>query len=158
MMEDLNPYRILGSPQGTDNPASQSTLPDHRVPNSIMRLLEQTRGWILFFSVLGYLLTALATFVSLFLFFGGFLSSQGSGSSLFFSATGYVLVASLFAVPSHFLWQLCYWIRRASLQPSWRELEEVMRAQRIFWMASGVLAALLLGFIFILTLLTMLMA
>ncbi|MCR9291843.1 MAG: hypothetical protein NXI32_03930 [bacterium] len=119
---------------------------DSRVPDSIMHLLEQTRGWVLFFSLLGFLLTALFAFVSAFMIFGGFLSTT-SGTGFFFSSAAYVLAAIVFAIPSHFLWQLSYWIERASLQPTWRELEEVVRAQRLFWQVSGILAAFLIALI-----------
>ena len=123
--------------------------PDNRVPDSIMQLLEKTRGWILFFALLGFLMTALFVFVSAFMVFGGFISSTSGSGFFFFSSVAYVLAAVVFAIPSHFLWQLNYWIERASLQPTWRELEEVVRAQRVFWQVSGILAAsiisLLLG-------------
>ncbi len=144
MSQVNNPYSVHGSFSSNEQLTRELEArisPDSRVPESIMHLLEKTRGWIVFFALLGFLMTALFVFVSAFMVFGGFISATAGGGFFFISSAAYVLAAVVFAIPSHFLWQLNYWIERASLQPTWRELEEVVRAQRVFWQVSGILAA-----------------
>ena len=154
MENQVNPYAITKTPAFSCALSERThVLPDHRVPASIMRLLEETRAWIVFFSVMGFLLAALTTFVAIFMIFGGFLSSTGADYGYFLSSACYLGLACVFAIPSHFLWQLSYWIERATLQPTWRELEEVVRAQRLFWQVSGVLAAALLVLLILLSVL-----
>lgn len=102
-----------------------------------MELLRQTRPWVIFFSVLGFLATGLMLLVGLFITVGG-MATRAAGMRVWIGLL-YVAFAAIYLFPSIFLWR--YGMRIGSLvaRGHAEDLELALEAQKSFWRFTGIL-------------------
>ena len=102
-----------------------------------MEMLRQTRPWVLFFSVLGFLLTGLVLFAGV----AAMVMGATSGNSGVPVGIGlvYIVLSTIYLFPSLYLWR--YGSRIAGLVAGGRveDLERALEAQKSFWRLTGII-------------------
>ncbi|CAA9376954.1 MAG: hypothetical protein AVDCRST_MAG64-359 [uncultured Phycisphaerae bacterium] len=115
-----------------------------------MELLRQTRPWVIFFSVLGFLLTGLMLLAGTVVTFAGLATPRGSRMPALVGLV-YIAFSAVYLFPALFLWR--YGMRIGSLvaRGQVEDLESALEAQKSFWRLSGiiVIAAIVLYFVVI---------
>lgn len=114
-----------------------------------IEMLKQTRPWVRFLSVLGFMGTfALAV--------SGFLRGVGGMAGPVGGMPGlailgiYVTLSLLYFFPSLFLWRYADCISRLQVTEAAADLESALEAQRSFWRFVGIALGLWLGLLLLL--------
>lgn len=129
-----------GVPQPPQPP--QPSRPGQRVSPMIMEALTRTKGWVRFFSILGFIACGFLVLAGLVMLVNGSVLGEYGFGDGFYVIIGllYLLCAALYFFPSLKLTQ--YANRIASLQESHTEddLVSALDMQRSFWAMIGIMA------------------
>ena len=103
-----------------------------------MDLLRQTRPWVLFLSILGFIVTGLMVL------FGvgfGLLGMAGGGGSAVGAGMGllYIAISAIYFFPALFLWRYGSRIGGLMAGGQVQDLENALEAQKSFWRFTGIL-------------------
>ena len=137
-MDDANPY---ASPTTLPESDLGEPAPDEaqNLTPGIRQAMSQTRPWVLFLSVLGFVAGALMAFAFLGMTVGAVLTQE---LFMVVPAVMYGLTAGFYLVSAYYL--LLYGVRIGTFRMTHRvaDLEAALLAQRSFWRLVGVLAAI----------------
>jgi hypothetical protein len=134
-MSDVNPFQ---PPRAADD--SARPVPQAGVPQAIVDLLAQTRPWVTFLAVLGFVVCG-------FLGLAGIVGSIGGAFvKPRFALVGvvYVLLAVFYLFPSLFLMRYSRAIRKLTQGGGEPALVEAMERQKSFWRLIGIAALVML--------------
>lgn len=133
-MDEPNPF---ASPQAPPMPGERYS--DVEVPPRILEYMQQTRPWVTFLSVMGFLTTLVAAGAILFMWTGTF--RMGVGMGVEFIA---LVVSSIFVyfVPSILLWRYSQNLRIFLDYGGIDRLGDALQAQKSFWKYVGILVAI----------------
>jgi len=138
--DELNPYASPGAPPYVDVTAQSVDDPPVLTPG-IRAAMSQTRPWVLFVSVLGFLVGGMMTLVAV----GMVIAATFSGEyELLIAGPMYLLYAALYLAGAYYL--LAYARRIGVLERTNRvgDLESALVAQKSFWKLVGVTIAVVL--------------
>ncbi|HVX60867.1 MAG TPA: hypothetical protein VHC19_09700 [Pirellulales bacterium] len=108
-----------------------------------IEILLQTRPWVRFLSVLGFIATALMAVVGL---LGGGLGLAGAGGNTpAVVMLAYVPLSLVYFFPSLFLWRFADRISKLQTTQAASDMESALEAQRSFWRFVGIAVALVLA-------------
>lgn len=112
-----------------------------------MDLLRQTRPWVLFLSILGFILAGLMVLVGVGLSGVG-LMARGGGMPGWIGLV-YIVMAALYFFPALYLWRYGSRIGSLVARGQLEDLEGAIEAQKTFWRLSGiiVIAGIVLYFV-----------
>ena len=127
-----NPYQAPSAPNAAAA-ANWMTAP-------VVEILAQTRPWVLFFSVLGFICCGLMVAIGLFGGIFAIASGQAEGALLLL----YPILGLLYFFPSRFLLRYAQRIRDLSHSRNATDLEAALSAQKSFWRFSGILVVSIL--------------
>ena len=119
------------------------------ITSPMVEYLRQTKPWVRFISILGFIGTAFLLLAGLFLMVGsGFLSSR-FGSALGGVPTAligliYVVLGALYIIPVVFLFRYATGIQKALTMDLISGMEDALRSQKSFWRFVGILMLILL--------------
>ena len=136
-VETTNPFE---SPQTISSPAVTESEPSDGSVTPLMRqALAQTRPWVLFFSILGFLCGGLLVLGCL----GLFVVSIMGGSFIFGFAMAlvYGAMAVFYVYAAYFLLTYASQISKFLRSNQTRDLEQAIVAQKSFWKLSGIVTA-----------------
>jgi DNA-directed RNA polymerase subunit RPC12/RpoP len=140
-VDDDNPY---ASPMTTPAPGAGSLSPAgaSTIPHGIQRALSQTRPWVIFLSILGFVCGGFMTLGSVGILVAAVVSGE-PGMILF--GPMYLVYAALYLAGSYFLF--VYGLRIGSFQRSnsFADLESALVAQKSFWKLVGIV--IVVGFV-----------
>ncbi|MBW3600283.1 MAG: hypothetical protein KY475_23825 [Planctomycetes bacterium] len=109
----------------------------------VVQALSQTRPWVLFLSILGFLVSGLMIVGGV---FGGGAAAMGQmgpmGTMEAVIFVLYVLFGVLYMVPSFFLLRYGQLISQFARDPTSQRLAEALKAQRSFWRFAGIMTAI----------------
>ena len=108
-----------------------------------MDFLRQTRPWVLFLSVLGFIVTGIMVL------FGvgfGLLGMAGGGGSVVGAGMGllYIAISAIYFFPALFLWRYGSRIGGLMAGGQVQDLENALEAQKSFWRFTGILMAVVI--------------
>lgn len=127
--ESSNPYQ---------SPPEAGTYESIGVSSSVLESLRQTRPYVLFLGILGFIGTALILLAAIFMVGAG-AAGGGVGGGPFPGAGGvvigivYLLMGLLYIPPSLYLVRYAGRIKTLLAAPSTSALEEALTAQKSFW-------------------------
>jgi hypothetical protein len=123
-----------------DAPRAQG-LADGDLPESVVTLLRQTRPWVLFLAILGFLGAGFCALAGLFVAVAG-----GVGGRMP-AALGlvYFVIAALYVFPSLHLLRFSSSIQRLVNDPRMTRLEVALGHQKDFWRFVGLCAIVVMG-------------
>ena len=136
-MAHENPYASPVSDEA--RPGRVSLDEDRLVTPEILEALVQTRPWVVFIAVLGFVMAgfcvlgAIATFS-----FGTFARIPIGGAG--FAALLYLLIAGVYGATSLHLWRYGASIKLMREGYGVHALTDAMRQQRAFWRLAGIIA------------------
>jgi len=130
-MSDLNPYRPPLSHDGGDTP----------VPPTIVQLLRQTRPWVTFLAILGFIGAGLMCLGGFAVMAIGSLGPKGLPWPIGFV---YILMAGLYIFPSLFLFRYGVAIRELLDRDGMNALTEAIARQKSFWRLVGIATLVIL--------------
>ncbi len=125
---------------------------DGRVGPGCLRALADTRPWVRFCSVLGFISSGFMLLFGVVLMFGGAVTMAGSGNAAAFAGMNmvmgiiYFLFAGVYLIPSIKLWKYGTAIVRLIGSGMEADLEEALHQQRGFWKFVGIMVILMIGF------------
>ena len=130
-------------------PAARAALPGE-VSERTVQLLDQTKGWVLFFSVLCFLGTAIMLGASvLMLVVGSFMPKGAIPFPMSVLAIVYLPLAAFYVYPAKKLWGYGSAIGRLTTSRSTSDLEAAMGEQKSFWKFVGIATICLFGVYFL---------
>jgi hypothetical protein len=108
--------------------------------------LASTRPWVLFLSILGFILCGLLVLGGIVLIGVG-VAAPRSGPIAFFGFLGciYILMALLYLFPSYFLLKYSGGIRAFLATRSAPQMEQALQSQKSFWKFVGILMIVVIG-------------
>ena len=112
----------------------------------VIDMLSQTRPWVLFLSIVGFLGAGLMMVVGV---FGGIAAAMGTmpgmGGMEAIVFIVYFAMGLLYLIPAYFLLRYGLSIGHFVRDPTAERLSEALRAQRSFWRFVGILTAIVLA-------------
>lgn len=150
--ENFNPYK---APE-TELEGKQASRPtDLSVTENMISALKQTRPWVLFLSILGFIGAGFMVLAGLMMLVLGVVgSSIGTGgdgmpvaASIGMSAM-YIVMAAVYVIPCIFLIKYAIAIRRIGLGGA-EAIEDALVRQKNFWRNLGIMVLVLLGLYFL---------
>ncbi len=137
---EQNPYRSPSAREPGRPTVSESQ--GHIATPRAIEMLTQTRPWVRFLSVLGFIATALLAAAGL---LGGMLGLTGAGGGTLADLVfGCLLLGLLHFFPSLFLWRYADRINSLQITEAAADMELALAAQRSFWRVVGIAIALML--------------
>lgn len=139
--ESSNPYQ---------SPPDAGTYENIGVSSSVLESLRQTRPYVLFLGILGFIGTGLILLVAIFIVGAG--AAGGGGGGPFPGASGvivgimYLLMGLLYIPPSLYLVRYAGRIKTLLAAPSTSALEEALTAQKSFWKFVGIFMIVIMAF------------
>jgi hypothetical protein len=138
-MNAHDPYRPPLTPDAEPGPRAGA---GHGVvPPDVVRLLGQTKPWVRFMSVLGFIGTGLMALLGIVVMIAGGLGDKVPAAM----GLVYVVFGAIYIAPSIFLGRYAGSIARLVVDGSMESLGEAMGHQKSFWKFVGLLTAILLG-------------
>jgi hypothetical protein len=133
---EANPF---AAPASDVAPAHRHALEEDRVVTpEILEAMVQTRPWVLFVSVIGFVLAAICLLAAVGTFaFGTFAAVRFGGTGLL--AIIYVMAAAFYGISSLWLWRYAASIKLMREGYGVHALTDALRHQRSFWRLVGVL-------------------
>lgn len=125
---------------------------DGRVGSGCLRALADTRPWVRFCSVLGFISSGFMLLGGVALMLGSVMTIAGSGTSSTFAGMNilmgivYLVIAGCYLIPSVKLWKYGTAIVRLLGSGAEADLEEALHQQRGFWKFVGIMLILMIGF------------
>ncbi len=135
-----NPYQ---SPAGAPGEWTASASPNQLATPKAIETLRQTRPWVRFISVLGFIGSALMIGIGLLGGLMGTLSPQARAQSAVLFV--YVPLSLLYIFPSLFLWRYADRIHKLQQSQHVADMESALEAQKSFWRFIGIVAAIILA-------------
>lgn len=118
---------------------------DGEVPPEIVEAMRQTRPWVLFLGVLGFLSVGLMALLGLGVMVANPKGMPGGGAL----GLVYILLGVLYVVPALYLWRYGGRIGTLVQFPSMDALRDALVQQKSFWRFSGIMVAVLMGIYFL---------
>jgi len=157
---DVNPFESRrGFPGDTSVPAittEDMAASQAGISTGITRALADTRPWVLFLSVVGFVIGGLGALLSVFLLLTSLVAIANVGAPgavMAFVGLFYMLATFLYLYVSYLLFNYASTISRFLRSKEVRDLERAMVAQKSFWKVMGIVTAvwlaLSLGLVFI---------
>ncbi len=140
-MDGYNPYEAPASdlsltPTGTSEEGYTSTM---------LQSLKETKPWVRFLSVLGFISTGLMVLAGLVtIVAGSFAPSMGAGLGALLGLA-YLVMAAIYIVPLVHLHRYANAIGRAALGAGTEAVEEALSRQKSFWRTVGIITLVILG-------------
>lgn len=139
---EVNPYVSPGEPvSGFDAPLEPGE--GGTITPRIHTALAQTRPWVLFLAILGFIGGGLMVLVGLIVIAAG--AAVGGRNFAIIQAIICLLGSPFCLVPSYFLFRYGQQIGRFLRSSGTRELENALTAQKSFWKLVGILMILLMA-------------
>lgn len=113
-----------------------------QVGQGVVNLLKQTKPWVRFLSVLGFVLCGFMVLAGVFSVFAGLTSGQGQ---MLAAGLLYVLMTILYFVPSMLLGQFATAIGKLGQSGTEDDLQEAMERQKSFWKFVGIMTLVVMG-------------
>ncbi|HVX60868.1 MAG TPA: hypothetical protein VHC19_09705 [Pirellulales bacterium] len=140
--ESPEPGSFQSPPSGERTGPSAFELHGEVAASRAIEMLTQTRPWVRFLSVLGFIATALLAAAGL---LGGVVAQLGLGGSTPADiAISCLLLGLLHFFPSLFLWRYADRITNLHMTQAASDIEFALEAQRAFWRFVGIAVALML--------------
>jgi hypothetical protein len=132
--------------------SSPFTAASSTITSSMVESLRQTKPWVRFLSILGFISVGLMVLAGLFMMLSGIIGgtmarSMGGavgGAPILLMGMLYLLFAVLYIFPSLFLFRYASSIARMQSGETVSGMEEALAAQRSFWRFAGILAAIVM--------------
>ncbi len=134
-----NPYQ---SPIATHGEVPVATGTKPTVTTRTVEMLAQTKPWVRFLSILGFISAGLMVVGGLFLVLG---SAVAGNAQLIVLGVVYPLMGLLYIVPSMHLYRYASRIGDLLYSRSSQNLEDALEAQKSFWRFMGILCAIVLA-------------
>jgi hypothetical protein len=136
---ERNPYQapVVGFGGGVNTTAGGTGA----VTAKTVEMLRQTRPWVRFLAVLGFIFAGLMLVVGV---FGG-LAGVAAGGPTGLIAVLYIPLALIYLVPAIYLNRYAGRIREFEASPRLEQLDNALGAQKSFWRFVGIMMAVLLG-------------
>jgi hypothetical protein len=145
-----NPYDPYRPPTSADYAPSQPGPPGGgEVPPAILELMRQTKPWVTFLAVMGFIFTGLMVLGGLAVIAAGSVGKDKSPAAL---GLVYLVMAPLYIYPSICLLRYGSNIGRLLTGGGLDELVEALRNQKSFWRFAGITMVVMLviyGLIFV---------
>jgi hypothetical protein len=119
------------------------------ITSAMMEYLKQTKPWVRFISILGFIGTGFLLLLGLFLMLGAGVMSSRFGSAFGgvpMAAIGmvYLVLGALYILPAVFLFRYAAGIQKALTVDLTSGVEEALQSQKSFWRFVGILMLILL--------------
>lgn len=111
------------------------------VSEGTIEMLRQTKPWVRFLSVMGFLGAALLVLAGVFLMLVG---GSGPGAPPRFLGIIYLPFGLLYIVPAVYLWRYADGIRDLIFGRRVEQLEDALQSQKSFWKFAGVMTLVVL--------------
>lgn len=120
------------------------------VPPAIVEAMRQTRPWVLFLSILGFIGAGFLVLAGVLFAFLGAMGEQFGAAGLFdgygpLVGLVYLVLGGAYVVPSWLLWRYAGSIGRFTTYGAMEQLAEAVVAQKSFWRFAGISSAVLIG-------------
>ncbi len=127
------------------NEVSSNSTPskDFMITENMLLSLRQTKPWVRFLSILGFLSTISMTINALEFLIHGNVYGQSSFLKAFIAGFIFLFVIIVQFLPSYFLFQYSSAIGRLLDDGGLEEMEDVLLRQKIFWKYIGILIIIL---------------
>ena len=133
-VESMNPFQ---PPHEVDSSAVPPPTDVDQVRSRVVRIMVDTRPWVRFFSVLGFISVALFLFAMVALLLVASLSRRGIGPFELGASLVYPLMAILYFFASRHLWRYANAITGLAESRRMNDLEDALDSQRAFWAFCG---------------------
>jgi hypothetical protein len=152
-VQPYNPYQAPHAQTAGAAPAAWSPA-GGVVPATIVEALRQTRPWVIFLSVLGFLGSGAMVLGGIFIMITGFAASDVAGASPLgfitpFLGLVYILLAAVYIVPSILLWRFGASIGQFLLRSDMETLSDTIVRQKAFWRFVGIFTVVLMAIYFL---------
>ena len=139
----IQPAGGYGAP---DPHAYQASAEPAQVSAMAVDLLRQTKPWVTFLSVMGFIASAFMLLAGLFMMVAGAMVPKNAGTPFSPALLGviYLPLALVYIYPSLKLWSFSRAIGNLTGQPSTLNLEAALAQQKSFWKFSGILTIVLM--------------
>jgi hypothetical protein len=139
--ESLNPPNPYQAPLGeTSGFLDTATSASGGVTGKTVEMLRQTRPWVRFLSILGFVFAALMLAVGV---IGGAVG-MATGGPTGWVALLYIPLALIYLMPSIYLNRYAGRIRDFELRPRLEQLDGALEAQKSFWRFVGIMMVVVL--------------
>ena len=137
----MNPYASPSAPPEIDVPEQVATEPQAITPG-LRRALSQTRPWVLFLSILGFLGGGLMALAAVVVVIGAVFAAQ---PEMLIVGPIYLLYAALYLASAYYLFLYGRRIGVFEQTNQVRDLESALVAQKSFWRLVGITLAVMLA-------------
>ncbi len=124
---------------------------DIAISEAITHMLEKTRPWVKFISIMGYVATCISILaaISLWTFGRNMFREMGDSGIAFSIFIGgvYLVFGLLYLIPSSKLWDLAASLGEVETDPI-LGIEESIESQRVFWKTAGIMILVSIGLYF----------
>jgi hypothetical protein len=140
-MSEYDPYRAPVADLG--GVRSDSAAGNAAVPSEVIELLRQTKPWVTFLAVLGFIATGLMVLGGLFMTVAGGVAGQ---KGTFPGALGllYLAFGIIYVFPSLFLMRYGNAIRQLTTGGGVPALTEAIKQQKSFWRLVGIMTVVVM--------------
>jgi DNA-directed RNA polymerase subunit RPC12/RpoP len=138
--DDVNPYASPTAPPEIDAP-EQSPDDPHAVAPGIVLAMSQTRPWVLFVSILGFLAGGLMALAAVGMLIGSILARQ---AEMLIVGPIYALYAAFYLACAYYLFVYGQRIGQLEQTRQTPDLEAALVAQKSFWRLVGITLAVTL--------------
>lgn len=132
-----------GPPVGGDS--------DIAISDAMIHMLEKTRPWVKFISIMGYVVACISVLaaISLWTFGRNMFKEMGESGIAFSIFIGgvYLVFGLLYLIPSSKLWDLAASLGQVETDPV-LGFEESIESQRVFWKTAGIMILVSIGLYF----------
>lgn len=148
---NTNPYQPPNASYDHQGPGGPGESPGE-VPADILEAMRQTRPWVLFLGVMGFLSVGLMVLLGLGVLAMGGVKGMPGGGAL---GLVYIVLGALYVVPALYLWR--YGSRIGSLVqlPSMDALRDALVLQKSFWRFIGITVVVVMVVYFLMILVVM---
>jgi hypothetical protein len=118
------------------------------VTDLAIEMLQKTRPWVMFLSILSFILSAFMLLAGLLMVGVGMMASGGSAEKGMQAMIGviYLPLSALYIYPAIKMWMYGSAIGRLVASRSTADLEEALGQQKSFWKFAGISAIVMIGF------------
>jgi len=139
------PQAYLDAPPGYGAPRPMAA---GGVTDLAIEMLQKTRPWVMFLSILSFILSAFMLLAGLLMVGVGMMASGGSAEKGMQAMIGviYLPLSALYIYPAIKMWMYGSAIGRLVASRSTADLEEALGQQKSFWKFAGISAIVMIGF------------
>jgi hypothetical protein len=143
----MNPENPYQPPRAIDHgplPYAQNAPGPDAVPGAILEAMRQTRPWVTFLAVLGFIGTGLMVLAGLVMMVMGGFGKLPAGLGIV-----YVVLALLYVAPSYLLFRYGAEIKGLLEGGGMQRLVQALVSQKSFWKFMGIMTLIVMGIYFL---------